>query len=85
LNAAFTNFPVTIPFMDVICNKCLLTLLVCGRDIENFVTLLIAHLEHMFHLENIYLEGWPHNKHGNHATEGNVRPSLSLGMNHMPL
>jgi hypothetical protein len=57
LNVAFTDFLVNIPFMDVIYNKCLLTLPVCGKDIENFVALSIAHLERMFHLEHIYLEG----------------------------
>jgi len=74
-----------VPFMDVICNKCLLPLLICGSDIENFIAFSIAHLEHLFHLEHIDLKGWPHNGHGNHATKGYVHPSLGLGMNLMPL
>jgi hypothetical protein len=50
-----------IPLMDMVCNKCLLPLPVYGKNIENFVTLLIAYLEHMFHLKHIDLEGWFHN------------------------
>jgi hypothetical protein len=46
-----------IPFMDVIYNKFLLPLLVCGKGIEHFVAFSIAHLEHLFHFEHIDFKG----------------------------
>jgi hypothetical protein len=45
-----------IPLMDVIYNKCLLPLPICGKGIENFVAFSKAHLECMFHLEHIDIE-----------------------------
>ncbi len=60
-------------------------LLVCGKNIENFVAFLIAHLERLFHLEHIDLKGWPHNWHGYHVAKWYVDMSLGFGMNLMPL
>jgi len=74
-----------VPLMDVIYNKCLLPLPVCGRDINFFVTFSIGHLECLFHLEHINLEGWPHNLDADHVAKGYVHLSLGLRMNLMPL
>jgi hypothetical protein len=74
-----------IPFMDVIYNKFLLPLLVCGKGIEHFVAFSIAHLEHLFHFEHIDFKGWFHNWHGYHAVEWYVHPSLGFEMNLMLL
>jgi len=56
--------------MGVIYYKCLLPLLVCGKDIKNFVAFSITNLEHMFHLEYINFEVWLHNWHEYHAAKG---------------
>jgi hypothetical protein len=55
-----------------------LSFLVSKRDIENLVTFLITHLEHLFHFEHIDLQGWPHN---GHWYPGNVHLGFCLRMN----
>jgi hypothetical protein len=78
------NLLMNVPFVDVIYNKFLLPLPICGRDIEHFVAFSIAHLECMLHLKHINFTGWPYNWHGYHVVEWYVHPSLGFGMNLMP-
>jgi hypothetical protein len=55
------------PLMDVICNKFLLPLPICGKDTKHFVAFLIAHLECILHLKHINIKGWPYKWHGYHV------------------
>ncbi len=74
------NLLMIVPLVDVICNKCFLPLLVCGKDIEHFVIFSIAHLECLFHLEHINIKGWPHNRHGYHVAKWYVHLSLEMNL-----
>ncbi len=55
-----------------------LPLLVYNKNIENIITLLVPHLEHMFHFQYINLQGWFDHWHGDHPAEGNAHANFLL-------
>ncbi len=65
--------PTNVPWTQQLRSDHLLySFVVCGRNIKDFISLFIAHLKTMFHFFHINKQCWPHNKHGDHATQKNV-------------
>jgi hypothetical protein len=54
---------------------------VCGKHIENFVTLLVSHIKGLFHFQHINFQGRSRHGHGYHYAKGNVHSNFLLWQN----
>ncbi len=78
LKFIINNILVLILVLLISVHKSFFPLLVCGKHIENFVTLPVTHMEGMFHFQHINFQGWSHHGHGYHSTKGNAYSSFLL-------
>jgi len=67
------RLPMKVPQIQQLGNDHILySFVVCGRNIKDYISLSIAHLETMFHFFRINKQCWPHNRHGDHVTQRNA-------------
>jgi hypothetical protein len=66
-----------IPKVNIGINKFFLSFPIQGRYVEYIISLAVFSLKCMLHLEDIYLEGKMHNRHGNHLAKDSSMPSFS--------
>ncbi len=72
--------PVNVPWIQQLgSDHILYSFVVCGRKIKDYIFLSIAHLETMFHFVHINKQCWPHNRHGDHVTQGMRNLALLVG------
>ncbi len=76
-----SNLPVLIPTLLISVHKNFFPLPICGIYIENFVTLLVTHMEGLLHFQHINFQGQFHHGHGYHYAKGNAHSSFFLWQN----
>ncbi len=85
LKFIINNLPMLMLALFISIHKSFFSLLVCGKHIENFVTLPVSHMEGLFHFQHINFQGQSHHGHGYHYAEGNVHLSFLLWQNLMSI